>query len=217
MTAFELANDLLGRLGGVEKHNLNTLLRIDNSSDDIDNSFSPSDYYDIESFIKITEKLEQTFSTVTLNMESIQSKFDLLLSFVDTISQKNFYFDSLLLQETWLTDKQCEPEEIKRFDIPGYHTIPLGRKCGRKGGLIIYLHEKFKFLVRDNLYKASTDWEGLFIDITHCNNEELKNKITLSNIYRPPRENYSDASINKFLKPYSIIHKQEDLGPQSSH
>ena len=135
MTAFELANDLLGRLGGVEKHNLNSLLRIDNSSDDIDNSFSPSDYYDIESFIKITEKLEQTFSTVTLNMESIQSKFDLLLSFVDTISQKNFYFDSLLLQETWLTDKQCEPEEIKRFDIPGYHTIPLGRKCGRKVGL----------------------------------------------------------------------------------
>ena len=208
MTSFELANDLLGRLGGVEKHNLNSLLHIDNNSDDIDNSFSPSDYYDIESFIKITEKLKQTFSTVTLNMESIQSKFDLLLSFVDTISQNNFYFDSLLLQETWLTDKQCEPEEIKRFDIPGYHTIPLGRKCGRKGGLIIYLHEKFKFLVRDNLYKASTDWEGLFLDITHCNNEELKNKITLSNIYRPPRENNSDASINKFLKPYSKIHKK---------
>ena len=112
---------------------------------------------------------------------------------------------SVYLQETWLTDKQCEDEFIKIYKIPGYHTIPLGRKCGRKGGLIIYLNEKYKYEARKNLYKTSTDWEGLFIDVTHENGEKLMNKITIANIYRPPRENYSDASIDKFLKPMKDI------------
>ena len=33
----------------------------------------------------------------------------------------------------------------------------------------------------------------------------MQNKITLANIYRPPRDNYSAASIDKFLKPISEI------------
>ena len=205
MTSYDLANDLLEKLGGVEKHNLNSLLQFGDSAED-SSCYSPSDYYDIESFIKLTKNQKQAFSSLTLNIESIQAKFDLLLSFVENISQHNFYFDSLFLQETWLTDIQCNSENIKRFDIPGYQTIPLGRKCGRKGGLIIYLHDKYKYVLRDKLYKASNDWEGLFADVTHCNNEKLNCKITLANIYRPPRDNYSDASINKFLKPYSEIH-----------
>ena len=171
MTSYDLANDLLEKLGGIDKHSLSSLLQFSDSTDE--NSYSPSDYYDIESFIKLTKNLKQAFSTLTLNIESIQAKFDILLSFAENISQHNFYFDAYFLQETWLTDKQCESNDLKRFDIPGYQTIALGRKCGRKGGLIIYLHEKYKYIVRQNLYKASNDWEGLFVDITHCNNENL--------------------------------------------
>lgn len=208
MTSYDLANTLFEKLGGIEKHNLNSLLQFSDSTEDYENSYSPSDYYDIESFIKLTKNLRQAFSSLTLNIESIQAKFDLLLAFVENISQHNFYFDALFLQETWLTDQQCDQKNIKRFDIPGYQTIPLGRKCGRKGGLIIYLHDKYKFVLRENLYKASNDWEGLFVDVTHCNKEKINCKITLANIYRPPRENNSDASISRFLNPYSIIHKK---------
>ena len=208
MTSYNLADELFEKLGGIEKHSLNSLLQFGDNAEVSENCYSPSDYYDIESFIKLTKNSKQAFSSLTLNIESIQAKFDLLLSFVESISQHDFYFDTLFLQETWLTDKQCESDDIKRFDIPGYQTIALGRKCGRKGGLIIYLHDKYKYALRDNLYKASNDWEGLFVDVTHCNNEKLNSKLTLCNIYRPPRENNSDASINKFLKPYSIIHKK---------
>ena len=34
---------------------------------------------------------------------------------------------------------------------------------------------------------------------------KLQQKITLANIYRPPRDNYSAVSIEKFLKPISEI------------
>ena len=208
MTSYDLANDLLEKLGGIDKHNLNSLLQFGDNAEDSNTTYSPSDYYDIESFINLTKNSKQAFSSLTLNIESIQAKFDLLLSFIDNIFEHNFFFDTIFLQETWLTDKQCDSNEIKRFDIPGYHTIPLGRKCGRKGGLIIYLHEKYKYVIRDKLYKASNDWEGLFVDVTHCNNEKLNSKLTLANVYRPPRDNNSDTSINKFLKPYSEIHKK---------
>ena len=52
---------------------------------------------------------------------------------------------------------------------------------------------------------TSVDWEGQFIDITHINKEKLTPKITLANIYRPPPDNYSNASIDKFIKPITDI------------
>ena len=45
-------------------------------------------------------------------------------------------------------------------------------------------------------------WEGQFIDITHKFNEALPCKITLANIYRPPRNNNSNISIDRFLEPF---------------
>ena len=95
----------------------------------------------------------------------------------------------------------------KIFNIPGYHTIPLGKKCGSKGGLIIYLRDIYRYKNR-NLYTPSKHWEGLFVDVTHMHNEKLPNKITIANIYRAPRGNYSDKSIMNFLEPYKKIHQQ---------
>ena len=115
--------------------------------------------------------------------------------------------DAILLQETWLTDEQCESEAIKHFHIPGYHTITPGQKCGRKGGLLIYLNEIYNYSLRDfyKLITFSQHWEGLFIDITRKHNEALPNKITLANVYHPPRQNNSNTSIDRFLKPFSKI------------
>ena len=103
MTSYDLANDLLEKLGGIDKHNLNSLLQFGGDTDD-SGTYSPSDYFDVESFIKLTKNAKQAFSSLTLNIESIQAKFDLLLSFVENTSQHNFYFDCMFLQETWLTD-----------------------------------------------------------------------------------------------------------------
>ena len=204
MTAQTLANELLKNLGGPKKNNLNDVLQITSTHDDQTETFQQSGYYDIDSFIKVFDNSDQQFITVSLNVESLNSKFNNLTALIGILGKSNCYIDSLLIQESWLSDDQCSSKNIEQYHIPGYHTIPLGRKCGRKGGLIIYLRDIFKFSPRD-LYTDSLHWEGLFIDITHKNNQPLPNKITLANIYRPPRDNNSNKSIDDFLKPFSEI------------
>ena len=208
MPPSSLANELLNKLGGADTNNLNYVLQLDNKNNDQCDTLSPSEYYDMDSVVKVCKASDQTFSTISLNIESINSKFNKLTAFIEMLDNNNCLFDAILIQETWLTDKQCERESIKYYKIPGYHTIPLGRKCGRKGGLLVYLNENYTdYYVRDfpNLQTYSSDWEGLFIDITHKHNEPLPNKITLANVYRPGRQNNSNTSIDRFLKPFSKI------------
>ena len=74
----------------------------------------------------------------------------------------------------------------------------------KKKRLIIYVLDKFTTSKRD-LYLPSQHWEGLVIDIAH---DDLLKKITLFNIYRPPRDNNSNRSIENFLEPMSTILEQ---------
>ena len=73
----------------------------------------------------------------------------------------------------------------------------------KKGGLAVYVHGKYrKPIKQENIYKTSKDWEALIVDIS---NETQSTKITICNIYRPPRDNYSNASLDKFLAPFEIL------------
>ena len=204
MNSLKLANELLGALGGIDKHSLNSLLQIDDKNGDQFETFTSSDYYDVPSFIKLLNNVDQVFASLSLNVECLPSKFNQLISFLEILNENDCILDAILLQETWLSDTQCGKKAIQLYTIPGYHTIPLGRKCGRKGGLVIYLRDIYTFK-RRKLYQDSIHWEGLFIDITHKNDVPLTNKITLCDIYRPPRKNYSNASICLFLDPFTDI------------
>ena len=104
------------------------------------------------------------------------------------------------LQETWLGDNA----DINLLKISGFHDpIHLARICGRKGGLMTYINDKYQAPIkRENVYKTCKDWEALIIDVNY---EFFDNKITICNFYRPPRDNYSNASLEKFLKPFKSI------------
>ena len=184
MNAETLANDLLMNFGGVEKNSLNNVLQIESSHDNKSEAFTPSHYYDIDSFIEISKRSHHKFQTLSINIESINAKFNQLRTLVELLDQSNCYIDAFFIQETWLSDAQCDSKIIEQYLIPGYHTISLGHKCGRKGGLIIYLKDIYSYSLRD-LYTPSSIWEGLFIDVTHKNSELLPNKYTLANVYRP--------------------------------
>ena len=200
----KLANDMFHNLGGVKKHDLKSILDFPDKSEDQVETYTPSEYYDIDFFMQQLKVLENIFVTLSINIECLNAKFSTLTAFLEVLSNNNCFLDALFIQETWLTDEQCNKNAIKLYNIPGYHTIPLGRKCGRKGGLIIYLRDIYKFKSR-KLYQSSVDWEGIFIDVTHKDNVLLQNKITLANVYRPPRDNYSNASISRFLEPFTQI------------
>ena len=77
-SSLNLADELLNRLGGVEKHDLNSLLHICDSSDGTDDRpmFTPSDYYDVNSFVKTCRDLKEIFTSLSINVDSIHAKFD---------------------------------------------------------------------------------------------------------------------------------------------
>ena len=89
-----------------------------------------------------------------------------------------------------------------QFLLPNYHE-PI-QQCGRKGGLITNIHKSFSNPTKvDNIYKSS-DWEALIVDVQ---DDRFARKITIVNYYRPPRDSYSNASIDKFLTPLEVIQK----------
>ena len=205
MTYSKFSRDMLEQYGGTKKNSLSKILQIkDKNYTPTNDALVPADYHDTESFIKALRSKKDTISTVSLNVESLKSKLTDLKAFIDLLQRQDCRLDAILIQETWLTDEQCKDEPLKDYKLPGYQTIALGRKCGRKGGLIIYLNDSFTYTRRD-LYESSKIWEGIFIDITHKYEQKLPQKITLANIYRPGRDNNSTKSIKLFLKPFKEI------------
>ena len=197
----DLGRELLTNKGNVDDYNFNNVIQLLNRNGDDQETYTTSDYYDIDNMLESIGREKCDFSTLTLNIEGINTKFNELLAFISLLQDQNFHFSAILLQETMLSDNDCKSDNVNIFNIPNYNIIPQGWKCGRKGGLIIYLHDDYKATPK-NLYTDSRDWEGLFIDVTSpC----IPGKIIIGNVYRPPRDNYSNASIDRFLEPFSAI------------
>ena len=181
-------------MGGVEDNNLKNILEyFDLSKEESHEHFITSNYYDFDGSIRILSQQNSNFNILTLNIEGLNAKFNNFTAFVKMLSEKNIEFDAITLQETWL----AENSNVDIFSIPGYNLIHQGYKCGRKGGLVIYLKDMYTYSIH-GIYKESQHWEGLFIDILGDN---LTCKVTIANIYRPPRDNNSNTSIDNFLGP----------------
>ena len=61
--------------------------------------------------------------------------------------------------------------------------------------------KKYFYEVR-NLYSSSDIWEGMFIDVTGHN---LRKRLTIGNIYRPPHDNNNNKNIETFINEMSPI------------
>ena len=193
----QLSGSLLDHLGGLEKNNLSNLVQHLGQNDEPEHDYPTSYYYNTEEFISQIPKDESIFSVITLNIECLSAKFDKLCAFLQVLSNANIHPSAITIQETWLP----ENFNYSLYSIPGYNAIYQGYICGKKGGLITYVEDRF-IINKRNIYTPSRHWEGLFVDIMHDN---LPKKITLGNIYRPPRDNNSNRQIDYFLEPISSI------------
>ena len=79
------------------------------------------------------------FTVLTLNIQSINAKFDNLLPVINNLLVNGAVFGAICLQETWLGDHS----DLSQFDIPGYKIIHQGWRCTRHGGLLIYLNKAY--------------------------------------------------------------------------
>ena len=187
----DINEEILENIGGKSQNNLNEILRNFTDTDFEVQTFDDSSYIDIDSMTDNLKPHEKSFSLMSLNIQSINAKFDKLTTLLSYLNESNFMFSAICIQETWLRHDQ----DTSLFEIPGYNLIHKGKSCSEHGGLIIYLKEEFTYNYR-KLYNQSNLWEGLFIDVF---NEHINKKITIGNIYRPPKFNNSNPTIEDFM------------------
>jgi len=188
--------DILRCLSGTE-NDLNEILSTYVDSEYEIENFCDSRYIEWSNLENTMKNNGRSFSIISLNVQSINAKFDTLFPIVNNLSSMGLYFGAICLQETWLTSDA----NLSLFHIPGYKLIHQGRKCSKHGGLLIYLNEEYSYKIRD-ICPESKIWEGLFIDVTGSN---LRRPITIGNIYRPPHDNNNNANVNLFNTELSPI------------
>ena len=97
-------NDVLKAFGGATENSLNKILsNFEDSSEEIQN-FAHSAYHDLDSISNVSLPGNRTFNVLSLNIQSIQAKFDAFTGFLQVLSDKDILFDAILIQESWLSD-----------------------------------------------------------------------------------------------------------------
>ena len=137
------------------------------------------------------------FLILTLNIQSVNAKFDNLFPVIDNLASQVLYFGAICLQETWTSSDS----DLSLLQLPGYQLMHQGNTCTKHGGLIIYLNENYHHNI-PNLYNDPNIWEGLFIDI---NGGNLCRTFTIGNIYRPPHDNNNSVNIQQIISALSPI------------
>ena len=194
MSSKLLADDILKYRGGLANNNLLEILKNMENYDDMVTCCSESPYIDIQNASSYLNRFKNKFTVLDLNIQSLNAKFDTFMVFINELSSSDFFFSAICIQETWIRDSTVHTHN---FDIPNYSAVFLPAVCSSHSGLVIYVHESFRYKIIDAL-NPSTDWESLFLEI---DGGGLYRKLTLGNIYRPPRDRNSD--IENFITTFT--------------
>ena len=123
-----------------------------------------SPYYNDEKLINELNTKTNNFNILSLNCESINSKFDQINITIEQFKRNGCIFSAICIQESWLSDDT----DTSLFQLDGYNLIAQGKRCSTRGGLIIYLKDTIKYKLID-IQANSNIWEGQFIEIEHEN------------------------------------------------
>ena len=189
---------MLEQFGGIEHNDLNNLLYEKNlNPETVYHIPEQSQYFDLDDIKRHLRKYKNNFSVLSLNIQSINAKFDKINLILCDLLSEDLHFSAICFQESWLK----ENDDTSLIQIPDYNLVHQGKICCGHGGLLTYIHKTYSWNKR-NLYKNSVTWEGQFIEITGGN---IDNKITLGNIYKPPKNNNNNINIEIFLNEFSPI------------
>jgi hypothetical protein len=121
------------------------------------------------------------FKCLSLNVQSLNAKIDLLRIQLESIFVQDCCFDAILLQETWIGDTNYN---VDMLQIEGYRLISQPYTITKHGGLAIYLKDDLQYELMELNEQNSEIWESQFLKVKisrNCN-------VTLGNLYRPPRD-----------------------------
>ena len=188
--------NILRHRGGYEKNNFLNILKDIENYDELVASSSESPYIDPSDVTSFLINHKDKFLVLDINIQSINAMFDKLCIFLRQLAEQDIFFSAICLQETWLSENNFS---YSNFSIPNYTSFFLPATCSSHGGLAVYISNSYQ-VQELNLYTSSKLWEGQFLEIFGGG---LKRKITLCNIYRPPRDRNSD--IKTFLSEFTPI------------
>ena len=172
-----------------------------NISDDDDAPliYEHSPYYDDELLINTLKERAKNFKILSLNIQSLHSKFDLLKAFLENFQISGCEFSAVCLQETWLK----EFHDLSLLEIKGYNLVTRFPSCSIHGGVCIYLKNSINYRILD-LFGNSDIWDGQFIEVNVSNfSENHTKKVVIGNIYRPPRNNIDN--LKTFVNDIDLV------------
>ncbi len=196
-------------LGGVASNSLTHILQL-NNTDSID-EFPPqiiptSSYYDCENFISLIKSTNSSnFCAFSSNIQSVNAKFSELHAFIVDLESSNFNFGVICLQESWLNAN----DDITQIKLDHYNCVIQGKTCSSKGGLMMYIHEKFNYKVKIYGHQCN-NWESQIVELSGGG---LSKPITICNIYKPPsdlNENYK-LFIDELSTLMEMIENKKDV------
>ena len=177
---------------------LNDLLRtFDDDPNNEVKAFICSPYIDIEGLTPLLSRYKNGFAVLSLNIQSINSKFDALTAVLSELNNNGIKFDAICLQETWLSIDQ----DTALFNIPGYQLISQGKSCSSHYGLIILLSNEYSYLIRSS-HNNSKLWDGIFIEVS---GKSLREKVLIGNMYRSLHSNNNNRTISEFCQEIAPI------------
>ena len=134
-----LEDSILSNFGGPVINNLNHILgNHDDLSADAEIP-SHATYIDTLSLECKLPSAKDHFTVFSLNIQSINAKFDYLSALVNDLSGKGIGFSAICLQESWLSKE----DDVNLFQIPNYNIIHHVKTCSGHGGVIIYFFHRY--------------------------------------------------------------------------
>ena len=178
---------------GLLRNNLANILHVDHIESPVT---VHTKYYTVEDLSEFLDKQKNKLTILSLNIDSLNSKFDDLSIIVNNLAKSNARINIICIQEARIG--QCT--DIEHVNLEGYSMITQAytEKCSKKGGLVTYVSNNIN-IVNYKTFNTFTTWEGLSLDI--IDNSGIQ--ITICNVYRPPKYNNNHAAIESFFKDFS--------------
>ena len=128
------------------------LTHIVNKENDYENEsqtiINESKYYDLNDLILVKDMLKNTFNILSLNIESINAKWDLFQATIEFLESYGINFSAITIQETWLD------EDPKIHELNNFTSFDQPRTCSQHGGLKTFIRKNY-FSKKLNIYKKS--------------------------------------------------------------
>lgn len=203
MTAADTQNSLLNSY----EWDRNTGV-LDDENNDIESPYDTlkfdCNYFSEDEFLKKFSKIDD-LTLLSLNIQSLQAKFNELNSFIQILQANNSSPDIICLQEIWNISSNFN------VAINGYHLPIINARTNSKGGgVCIYISSNLKYKsLKDLSPFLERIVESVFVEIDVSFNSPQK-KIILGSIYRPPHHPTLSNSdqIDQFLEILSNFLQQ---------